>query len=105
MTPDIEQRRAALLQRCSVQREQIRSQISSIEDQLGGVQRGIRFVQSLTTLPGLLVSGSALAMIAMGGRRRTLQMVSTGLALWAGARRLRRGRIQLAELLSEDPGS
>jgi predicted ATPase len=44
-------------------------------------------------------------MIAMGGRRRTLQLISTGLALWAGTRRLRRGRIRLAELLSEDPGS
>jgi hypothetical protein len=105
MIRDMEQRRAALLQRCSVQRERLCKDINSIEDQLGGVQRGIRLVQGLTTLPGLLVSGPLLAMLAMSGRRRALQMISTGLALWAGIRRLRRGRIRLAELLSEDPGS
>lgn len=101
MTRDVEQRRAVLLQRCAGQRERICTEISSIEDQLGGVERGIRVVQGLTTLPGLLVSGSVLAMLAMAGRGRTVQLISTGLALWAGARRLMRGRTQLAELLSD----
>jgi hypothetical protein len=101
MTRDVEQRRAVLLQRCTWQREQICNEISSIEDQLGGVERGIRIVQGLTTLPGLLVSGSVLAMLAMAGRGRTVQLISTGLALWAGTRRLMRGRTQLAELLSD----
>lgn len=101
MTRDVEQRRAVLLQRCAGQRELICNEISSIEDQLGGVERGIRVVQGLTTLPGLLVCGSVLAMLAMAGRGRTVQLISTGLALWAGARRLRHGRTQLAELLSD----
>ena len=94
---ELEQRRLNLLQRCELQREQLCGQISHIEEQLAGVQRGIRIVQGLTTLPGLLVSGSVLAMLAMTGRGRSLQMISTGLALWAGIRRLRRGRTQLAE--------
>lgn len=101
MTRDVEQRRAVLLQRCAWQREQICNQISSIEEQLGGVERGIRIVRGLTTLPGLLVSGSVLVMLAMTGRGRAVQLISTGLALWAGTRRLMRGRTQLAELLSD----
>jgi hypothetical protein len=85
---DFEQRRADLLQRCAQQREQLCSEISYIEAQLGGVQRGIQIAQRLTTLPGLLVSGSILTMLAIAGRGRTLQIISTGLALWAGIRQI-----------------
>lgn len=97
----LEQRRAMLLQRCDSQREQLRQEISHIEEQLSGVQGGIRIVQQLTTLPGLLVSGSILAMLAIVGRGRTLKLVSTGLALWAGIRRLRHGHAQLAGILPQ----
>ncbi|MBM4220571.1 MAG: hypothetical protein FJ170_01340 [Gammaproteobacteria bacterium] len=104
MTPDIEQRRARLLQRCAVQREDICSEIQSIEAQLGGVQRGLRIVQGLTTLPGLLVAGSALAILAATGRGRAVQLLSTGLGLWAAVRRFRHGRARLAGLLYDtDP--
>ena len=53
----------------------------------------------LATLPGLLMSGFILAMLAINGRGRTLQLISAGMALWAGVRRLRHGHAQLAELL------
>jgi hypothetical protein len=96
----MEQRRADLLQRCAAQRDRICSEINSIEDQFGGVQRGIRIVQGLATMPGVIASASVLAMLAMVGRGRTVQLISTGLALWAAARRLGRGRTQLAEFLS-----
>ncbi len=95
----LEQRRLMLLQRCTRQREEIGKEIDSIQVQLAGVQRGIRIAQQLTTLPGLLVSGSVLAMLVITGRGRTLKMISTGLALWAGIRRLRHGRAQFAEVL------
>lgn len=100
MSREMEQRRAMLLLRCTAQREQICYEIRSIEAQLDGVQRGIRFVRRLATFPGLLAAGSVLTILAVTGRRRTLQMISTGLALWAAARRLRHGRAQLAELLA-----
>ena len=97
----LEQRRAMLLQRCDSQREQLRREIGHIDEQLGGVQRGIRIAQQLTTLPGLLVSGSILAMLAIVGRGRTLKLISTGLALWAGIRRLRHDRAHLAGMLPQ----
>ncbi len=99
MNSGLEERRAYLLERCTRQREQLCSDISHIEEQLGGVQRGIRIVQRLATLPGLLMSGFILAMLAINGRGRTLQLISAGMALWAGVRRLRHGHAQLAELL------
>ena len=97
----LEQRRAMLLQRCDSQREQLRREIGHIEEQLGGDQRGIRIAQQLTTLPGLLVSVSILAMLAIVGRGRTLKLISTGLALWAGIRRLRHDRAHLAGMLPQ----
>ena len=97
----LEQRRAMLLRRCDSQREQLRREIHHIEKQLGGVQRGIRIAQQLTTMPGLLVSGSILAMLAIVGRGRTLKLISTGLALWAGIRRLRHDRAHLAGMLPQ----
>ena len=89
MSPDAGQRRAELLERCAAQRERICSELRSIDEQLEGVQRGIRIVQGLTTLPGVLLAGSALALFATSGRVRTVRMISTGLALWAAVRRIR----------------
>ncbi len=94
-----EQRRAMLLQRCASQREQLCWEISHIEEQLGGVQRGIRIAQQLTTMPGVLVVGSILVTLAIAGRGRALKLISTGLALWAGIRRLRHDHAQLAGIL------
>lgn len=99
MSSGLEQRRLMLLQRCTRQREEIGKEVDSIRVQLAGVQRGIRIVQQLTTSPGLLVFGSVLALLVIKGRGRTLQLISSGLALWAGIRRLKQGRTQLAELL------
>lgn len=104
MSADTVQRRAELLERCAAQRERICSEIRSIDGQLEGVQRGIRIAQGLTTLPGVLLAGSVLAMFATSGRVRTVQMISTGLALWAAIRRLRLGRDRLAGLLAETEG-
>jgi len=99
MNSGLEQQRTYLLQRCAWQREQLGSEINYIEEQLGGVQRGIRIIHQLATLPGLLVFGSVLTVLAITGRGRTLQLITTGMALWAGVRRLRQGRAQLAQLL------
>lgn len=99
MNSALEARRAYLLQRCTTQREQLCSAVNDIEEQFASVQRGIRIVQKLVTLPGLLVAGSLLTMIAIKGRKRTLQLISTGLALWATVRRLRQGHLQFAELV------
>lgn len=85
---DLAQRRADLLQRCAQQREQLCREICYIEEQLGGVQRGIQLAQRLTTMPGLLVAGSVFAMLVIAGRGRTLRVISTGLALWASIRRI-----------------
>jgi hypothetical protein len=101
MSAESGQRRAQLLERCAAQRERICSELRSIDEQLGGVQRGIRIAQRLTTLPGVLLTGTVLAMFVTGGRVRTVRMLSTGLALWAAVRRLRHGREQLAGLLSD----
>lgn len=99
MNSGLEQRRAYLLERCTRQREQLCSAVNDIEKQFAGVQRGIRIVQRLATLPGLVVGGSLLAMVAITGRVRTLRLISTGLALWATLHRLRQGHIQFAELV------
>lgn len=104
MSADTGQRRAQLLERCAAQRERICTEIHSINGQLEGVERGIRIAQGLTTLPGVLLAGSVLAMFATSGRARTVQMFSTGLALWAAIRRLRLGRDRFAALLAETDG-
>jgi hypothetical protein len=105
MTGEIEQRRAALLQRCARQREQICRELGSIEDQLGGIESGIRIVQGLATLPGLLISGSLIAVLALRGRGQTLKAISAGVALWATAHRLWRARSWLDILSAPEPRS
>ena len=99
MNSGLEQRRAYLLAKCTREREQLCTAVSDIEEQLEGVQRVIRIAQRLVTLPGLLVSGSLLAMVVITGRVRALRLISTGLALWATVRRFRQGRLQFAELV------
>jgi hypothetical protein len=101
MSADTVQRRAVLLERCAAQRERICSELRSIDGQLEGVQRGIRIAQGLTTLPGVLLAGSVLAMFVTSGRVRTVRMLSTGLALWAALRRFRPGRERPAGLLAD----
>ena len=91
MNSDLEQRRAYLLASCARQREQLCSAVKDVEEQFAGVQRGMRIVQRLLTLPGIFISGSVLVMVAITGRARTLRLISTGLALWTAVRRLRQG--------------
>jgi hypothetical protein len=98
MNSGLEQRRAYLLAKCTREREQLCTAVSDIEEQLEGVQR-VSALQRLVTLPGLLVSGSLLAMVVITGRVRALRLISAGLALWATVRRFRQGRLQFAELV------
>ena len=83
---DLARRRANLQSKCDFERQRLLQDISSLEQPLLGVDRGIQAVQRFAKRP-LAIAGGVALMIGLGPRR-IIRLMSRGMVLTAAAKRL-----------------
>jgi YqjK-like protein len=76
----------SLRARIDLERHHLGQTVQHIEQQLGGVDRGVTVVRNLVSKPALIVGGVAL--LALIGPRRVLRWLSRGAMFVATARRV-----------------
>ena len=76
--------------RCALQRQHLANVGKEIEQQLSGVDRGVKLVRNVVRSPALVMGG--VAVIALLGPKRLLRWASRGALFYTTARRLLRLR-------------